>query len=73
MVDDLAVCKTEVETKCEDETSGYTTSRKLKNWAKEICTISRRNVKKFTPTTGFTKEPRKLCTSSGCGFEQGPK
>merc|ERR1712055_176812 len=69
--DDVVECKTEVEEKCEDETSGYTTNTKCSKWPKEVCSVSKKNVKKYTPITGCTKEPRELCAPAGCGFKQG--
>merc|ERR1712106_306426 len=65
------ICKTEIEEKCEDETSGYTTNTKCSKWPKEVCSVSKKNVKKYTPITGCTKEPRELCAPAGCGFKQG--
>merc|ERR1711892_1213421 len=61
----------QVEEKCEDETSGYTTNTKCSKWPKEVCSVSKKNVKKYTPITGCTKEPRELCAPAGCGFKQG--
>merc|ERR1712098_688612 len=37
------------------------------NWKK----IVKKTVKKYTPITGCTKEPRELCAPAGCGFVQG--
>merc|ERR1711887_460000 len=50
--DDVVECKTEVEEKCEDETSGYTTNTKCSKWPKEVCSVEKKPVKKFTPITG---------------------
>merc|ERR1712130_475670 len=36
-----------------------------------VCSVSKKNVKKYTPITGCTKEPRELCAPAGCGFKQG--
>merc|ERR1711913_188185 len=58
--DDVVECTTEVEEKCEDETSGYTTNTKCSKWPKEVCSVSKKPVKKYTPITGCTKEPREL-------------
>merc|ERR1711892_844615 len=69
--DDVVECTTEVEEKCEDETSGYTTNTKCSKWPKEVCSVSKKQVKKYTPITGCTKEPRELCAPAGCGFKQG--
>merc|ERR1712172_148041 len=69
--DDVVECTTEVEEKCEDETSGYTTNTKCSKWPREVCSVSKKPVKKYTPITGCTKEPRELCAPAGCGFKQG--
>merc|ERR1712080_69087 len=37
----------------------------------EICSVSKKQVKKYTPITACTKEPRELCAPAGCGFKQG--
>merc|ERR1712130_848832 len=68
---DKVECTTEVEEKCEDETSGYTTNTKCSKWPREVCSVSKKQVKKYTPITGCTKEPRELCAPAGCGFKQG--
>merc|ERR1739840_25458 len=44
---------------------------KCSKWPKEVCSVSKKNVKKYTPITGCTKEPRELCAPAGCGFTQG--
>merc|ERR1712133_334275 len=69
--DDVVECTTEVEEKCEDETSGYTTNTKCSKWPREVCSVSKKQVKKYTPIPGCTKEPRELCAPAGCGFKQG--
>jgi len=69
--DDVVSCETVVDEKCEDETSGYTTNTKCSKWPREVCSVSKKNVQKFTPITGCTKEPRELCAPAGCGFSQG--
>merc|ERR1712128_311520 len=69
--DDLVECTTVVEEKCEDETSGYTTNTKCSKWPKEVCSVTKKPVKKYTPITGCTKEPREICAPAGCGFKQG--
>merc|ERR1712116_63482 len=56
---------------CEDETSGYTTNTKCSKWPREVCSVSKKPVKKYTPITGCTKEPRELCAPAGCGFVPG--
>merc|ERR1712083_511771 len=49
--DDVVECTTEVEEKCEDETSGYTTNTKCSKWPREVCSVSKKPVKKYTPIT----------------------
>merc|ERR1711909_232677 len=49
--DDVVECETIVEEKCQDETSGYTTNTKCSKWPKEVCRVSKKNVKKYTPIT----------------------
>merc|ERR1711970_886299 len=66
--DDVVQCETVYEEKCEDETSGYTTNTKC---PKEVCSVSKKAVTKFTPITGCTKEPITLCAPAGCGFVPG--
>merc|ERR1711936_1136880 len=58
--DDVVSCETVVDEKCEDETSGYTTNTKCSKWPREVCSVAKKNVKKYTPITGCTKEPREL-------------
>ena len=69
--DDVVQCETVVEEKCQDETSGYTTNTHCTKWPREVCRVSKQNVKKTSPVTGCTKEPRELCAPAGCGFKQG--
>ena len=49
--DDVVECTTEVEEKCEDETSGYTTNTKCSKWPREVCSVNKKQVTKFTPET----------------------
>merc|ERR1712037_330681 len=42
--DDVVECTTEVEEKCEDETSGYTTNTKCSKWPREVCSVSKKQV-----------------------------
>jgi len=71
VTDDVVECTTVHEEKCEDETSGYTTNTKCSKWPKEVCSVSKKKVKKFTPITGCSKEPREVCAPAGCGFKEG--
>ena len=68
--DDVVECETVVEEKCEDETSGYTTNTRCSKWPREVCSVSKKQVKKFTPITACTKEPREVCAPAGCGFTE---
>merc|ERR1712055_581603 len=56
--DDVVECTTVQDEKCADESSGYTTFTKCSKWPKEVCSVSTKRVKKYTPITGCTKEPR---------------
>jgi len=69
--DDVVTCITVIDEKCEDETSGYTTSTKCHKWPREECSVEKKTVKKYTPITGCTKEPREICAPAGCGFTEG--
>merc|ERR1712073_177281 len=69
--DDVVTCETIYEEKCEDETSGYTTNTKCSKWPKEVCSVSKQQVKKYSPIIGCTKEPVEICAPGGCGFKQG--
>jgi len=69
--DDVVTCETVYEEKCEDETSGYTTNTKCSKWPKEVCSVSKQQVKKYSPITGCTKEPVEICAPGGCGFTEG--
>ena len=68
--DDVVTCETIQDEKCADETSGYTTLTKCSKWPREVCSVTKKNVKKYSPITGCTKEPRELCAPAGCGFKQ---
>jgi len=69
--DDVVECATELEEKCEDETSGYTTNTKCSKWPKEVCSVSKKPVKKYTPITACSKEPREICAPAGCALVPG--
>ena len=53
--DDIVECETVVEEKCEEETAGYTSQTKCSNWPREVCTVSKKPVTKFTPQTECKK------------------
>ena len=44
---------------------GYTTNTKCSKWPKEVCNVTKKKVKKYTPITACTKEPRQLCAPAG--------
>jgi len=73
VVEDVVVCKNEMINKCSDEISGYTSKTKCSQWPRKVCTISKKNVKKFIHTTSCTKEPVELCALSGCQIVPGPE
>merc|ERR1712098_721073 len=66
MGDDVVACETVVEEKCQDNTSGYTTTTDCSKWPKEVCKVSKQNVKKYTPITGCTKLVPKLTPTEEC-------
>ena len=55
VADDVVECKTVVEEKCEENTSGYTTNTKCSNWPREECTLSKQQKTKFSPLTKCDK------------------
>ena len=34
------------------------------------CKVVKKAVKKYSPVTGCTKEPREICAPAGCGFKE---
>merc|ERR1711936_1039087 len=71
--DDVVECNTVHDEKCEDETVGYTTTKKCQKWPRQECTLSKKSVTKYTTMTGCNKEPTELCAPAGCGFKEGPE
>merc|ERR1711887_112479 len=50
VTDDVVECTTVHEEKCEDEASGYTTNTKCSKWPKEVCNVSKKQVKSSHPS-----------------------
>merc|ERR1711892_1208324 len=71
--DDAVECNTIQDEKCEDETVGYTTTKKCQKWPRQECKLSKKSVTKYTTMTGCNKEPTELCAPAGCGFKEGPE
>jgi len=71
--DDVAECQTVFEEKCEEDTSGYTSSQKCSKWPREECNLVKKNSIKFTPITKCNKVPVELCGPAGCTFVPGPE
>jgi len=71
--DDVVECNTVEDEKCEDETVGYTTTKKCQKWPRQECSLSKQAVTKYTTMTGCNKEPTELCAPAGCGFKEGPE
>ena len=69
----MASCRTEIESKCEDVTSGYTSSQKCSNWPVEKCDVSKQPVTKYTPETQCNKVPVELCGPASCPTVPGPE
>ena len=63
-------CNTVQDEKCEDETVGYTTTKKCQKWPRTECSLSKKAVTKYTTMTGCNKEPTELCAPAGCGFKE---
>merc|ERR1712158_93307 len=59
--DDVVECTTEVEEKCEDETSGYTTNTKCSKWPREECSEKVQTVVQDAPKEQCTLEPQRTC------------
>ena len=55
VTDDVPECRTVVEEKCEENTSGYTTNTKCSNWPREECALSKQQTTKFSPLTKCNK------------------
>merc|ERR1719295_2305726 len=49
--DDVPQCRTVEEEKCAEVKEGYTTSLKCDKWPREVCTLEKQQVKKYTPDT----------------------
>ena len=69
--EDVPICNTVLEKKCEDVTQGYTTEQKCTEWPQTKCTLERKTAKKHTPETECKKVPFELCGPSGCPVEPG--
>jgi hypothetical protein len=68
--DDVAQCKTVEEEKCDEVKEGFTTELKCDKWPREVCTLEKKKVKKYTPNTSCEKVPKKMCAPRGCGIKQ---
>ena len=66
--DDVADCKTETMTKCQEVVQGYQTKQECEDWPVQRCNLVKETRKKYTPETKCTKEPREVCAPEGCGF-----
>ena len=71
--DDVVECREEVESKCEDVTSGYTSSEKCSTWPVQRCDVQKKAVKKYSPETRCRKVPVELCGPASCPTVPGPK
>ena len=69
----MVECNTVEDEKCEDETVGYTTTKKCQKWPRQECSLSKKAITKYTTMTGCNKEPTELCAPAGCGFKEGPE
>jgi hypothetical protein len=64
--DDVAECRNEIESQCEDVASGYTASQKCSNWLVQKCDVKRKQVKKYSPQTSCKKVAVDICGPSSC-------
>jgi len=71
--DDTPDCKVVLEEKCHDVTQGYTTKQECSKWPKQVCSLSKSNVKKYSPETQCKKKPREVCGPGPCPIIAGPK
>merc|ERR1712184_209572 len=68
--DDVVECTTEVEEKCEDETSGYTPNTSCSKWPRELCAPAGCGFKQGTEEcyekvqTVVQDAPKEVCTRS---------
>merc|ERR1712142_949988 len=51
VIDDVVSCETVKEEKCFDQIAGYTTFENRTTWPREVCTITKTPVTKYTPHT----------------------
>ena len=73
VIDDVVACKTTLETKCSEETSGYISRAKCSEWPRRTCVIHKKKVKKYIPTTSCRKEPMEVCVPFICTYIPGPE
>merc|ERR1711962_1308089 len=68
------ICRTEYESECWTKQEVHDVQDDVvecETVVEEKCNVSKKNVKKYTPITACTKEPRELCAPAGCGFKEG--
>ena len=71
--EDVAECRDEIESKCEDVESGYTASKKCSNWPVQKCNLKRKQVKKYRPQISCKKVAVDICGPSSCPTIPGPE
>ena len=71
VTEDVANCKTVLETTCEDKTYGYETSRQCRKWPKVKCDVRNHPVTKFKSITECKMVPRQVCGPQGCILKRG--
>jgi len=71
--DDVAECQQQLESKCEEEVSGYTTSQQCSDWPVQRCSVSKKPVLKLSPHTSCRKVAVELCGPSTCPVVPGPQ
>ncbi|CAB4061960.1 unnamed protein product [Lepeophtheirus salmonis] len=58
--------------KCKDVTEGYTTKNKCEKWPKQVCTLTKKTVKRYTPNTQCRQVPKEICGPGPCPIVAGP-
>merc|ERR1712050_424256 len=62
------ICRTEYESECWTKQEVHDVEDDVVSCTTEV---EKKAVKKYTPITGCTKEPREICAPAGCGFKEG--
>ena len=67
VMEDVPTCETVEEVRCEDSQSDNSS---CVSWPRQVCSISRQEVTRLTPTTECSKVPVELCGPPVCTFRE---